>query len=105
MAARGQTSTPWGRALDAALADGKWHHRDEILAAASITVPPGVAFRRGDQRRRQRRTTGDPDERHHGDTTTSMRAGARDVARGLLHSRVQRRVVERDGDRYRRRVS
>ena len=96
--------TTWGQAIDRVLADGLWHHRDEILEKAVAAIPPGVAYRRGDLERTRKRSTGDPTVRHRGDQSTSVAAGARDIARQALRGRVRKGTVQRDGNRFRRRV-
>lgn len=96
-------TTPWGQAIDAVLADGLWHHRDEILDAAIPAVPPGKAYRTGERIRTQKRSTS-PAKRTRGDQAVGVATGAREVARQALRSRLRHGNVERDGSRYRRRV-
>lgn len=96
------STTTWGAAIDLVLADGGWHHRDEILAAAVAVVPPGKAYRDGERLRLHKAGRATP--RTRGDQAVAVAAGARSLARQALRSRVRHGTVERDGDRFRRRV-
>ena len=91
---------PWSKAISAVLADGRWHTRDELFAAALPTIPPGRAARRGELDREINRASrgAEPAPRRKGDAHYT---GARTIVRGVLRSAVIRGRVERDGDRYR----
>lgn len=90
--------SPQYQAMLDVLADGRWHDRDELLAAGEQKVSPGRAFRMGERNRRRR---GAGAERTRGDDNTSIRSGAREVARRSLFRAAQSRKIERDGARYR----
>lgn len=97
------STTPWGQAIDQVLADGLWHHRDEILDVAARAVPPGVAYRNGERLRSAVRVWGQPGPRKFGDQSVAVATGARARAREVLRSKVRTGTVQRDGDRFRRR--
>jgi hypothetical protein len=105
MTVPGRADTPWRHAIDALLADGEWHDREELLAAGAAAVPPGVAFRNGERQRLARRSVGSPTTRHRGDNATAIAVGARVIADKILWSRARRGSLERTGDRYRKRPS
>lgn len=94
-------STSWGRAVDAALADGDWHPMEDVVAAGVAAVPPGVAYRQGERRRRELPNA--PAERKQGDTLTAVNAGARRHVRNLILSRIGTGTIERRGEQIRRR--
>lgn len=98
------TYTAWGARIDELLADGAWHEREEVIAAAAKAVPPGVAFRKGETHRiRQLGRRGQPGaDRHVGTRERSVATGARTLVRDLVNSRIQRGVVEQWGTRIRR---
>jgi hypothetical protein len=92
---RGTKEINWkSPAIDAVLADGNWHTRDELLRAAAVRVPPGQAWRTGESDRR--RTT--PGERIRGDDHTTIASGARRSARYVLKSAVHWGAIERGPD-------
>ncbi len=84
-------------AIMAALADGEWHDREQLLEVGARAVPPGRAFRAGEADRQRQRPLG-PGPRVRGGEATSIAAGRRAVARAVLKTLAG---VERDGDRYR----
>lgn len=92
--------SPARQAIDAVLADGNWHTRDELLRAAAAKVPPGQAWRTGE---RQRIKGSNPGRRRtRGDDHTTVAAGAHRAAAGLLKSAVHRGAIEQGPDgRYR----
>lgn len=94
--------TPWGQAIDRVLADGEWHQRNELLDAATPTVPPGIAYRTGERQRSEEKIWGTPGPRKFGDESTAVAAGARRRARDVLNARLRTGTVQRDGDRYRK---
>jgi hypothetical protein len=95
------------KALDDALADGRWHPFDELVEAIAKAVPPGEAYRRAEAERarsatRAGRTAG---ARSRGDEATAVASGARRIARDLIRRRVDRGTLERKGNRLRRRIA
>lgn len=95
--------SPQRLAVDALLADGAWHGREEAMAAAMAAVAPGVAYRAGERLRRksQARRGNEPTERCNGAREDSVASGRRAIANELLGKLVRRGNVERDGDRVR----
>lgn len=94
--------TSWSLAIRAVLADGEWHERAELLEAALPTVPPMVAYRRGEKHRKMGGACRPgPDQRKDGDHNASIKVGAKRVVMDVLRSMVKTGAVERDGDRYR----
>ena len=94
--------SPWtARVLDV-LADGEWHTRAELLAAAMPLVPPGKAYRMGEWRRLR---SSSPGPRRRGDDDVSVAAGAREIVGKVLCGLVADGRIERDrpgsGARYR----
>jgi hypothetical protein len=84
------------------LADGEWHDREQLLDQMARAVPPGKAFRVGERRRTAtRRRPNGPGPRVRGDDTTSIAAGAREVARKALFALARTAKIARDGDQYR----
>lgn len=83
--------TPHGRALDALLADGAWHDREEAVALMVPHVPPGQAYRRAEQSRK-RMTSGGP--RTIGDEQSAITTGRRSIAVKLITSRAKRGRIE-----------
>lgn len=88
-------TTPLGRALRAALADGEWHTLDQLVAAGLPAIPPSVAAHKSETNRLRKGTKG---ERKRGD---AQHAGARHIVRGSLASMVDRGRVEKQDNRYR----
>lgn len=92
--------TPHGRRLDAILADGNWHHLDQVLADVAAAVPPGVAHRHTLAiRARRHPNPALHQSRARNDTIT---VGARDLARKLIDSRISRGTAQRAGNHIRR---
>jgi len=89
--------SPARLAVDQVIADGDWHDREELIAAAMAVIPPAVAYRRAEVNR-TRKTTG---LRSRGGRDDAVRAGSRDLARRLIDEAVRRGSIERDGSRYR----
>lgn len=87
---------PWTAAALAILEDGRWHAREQLLAAGAAAVPPGVAFRYGeaDRNRSAKRPNG-PGPRLRGDDQTSVVTGARRMTERNLLKLVDRGRLER----------
>jgi len=102
MAAAPPPATPGAarRAIDALLADGRPHGRDELLEAATTAVHPGRAWRKAEQARKadQRRHGGTETPRQRGDERQAIDAGARRIARDALRKAVEVGAVVRLAD-------
>ncbi len=86
--------------LDAILADGEWHDRDELVAAALDRVPPGAASRRAvkaneRRRARYRETHAVTRGPQGGRALDAARAGARLIVGDAINGAVTRGVYER----------
>lgn len=92
--------SPARQAIDAVLADGQWHTRDELLQAAAAKVPPGQAWRTGE---RQRIKGSNPGRRRtRGDDHTAVAAGRHLIAKKAIYAGVHRGTIEQGPDgRYR----
>jgi hypothetical protein len=86
--------SPARQAIDAVLADGQWHTRDELLQAAAAKVPPGQAWRTGEAERRRT----NPGDRIRGDDHTAIASGARTIAADVLRGMVRLGTIERGLD-------
>jgi hypothetical protein len=86
--------SPARQAIDAVLADGQWHTRDELLQAAAAKVPPGQAWRTGEADRRRT----NPETRTRGDDHTAIASGARRIASYVLAKAVARGTIEQGPD-------
>lgn len=84
--------SPWGLRILDLLADGQWHVIGQVVDEAAMTVPPGVAYRRGENMRRSR---GGPVERAQGGADTAIRTGARNKAYEAIMTRVYRGTIDR----------
>lgn len=82
------STSPWGKALDALMADGCWRTLDALVAEAGHLVPPGRAWRQGEARQERHRTTGTGRPRTSDDAR--VRVGRRSTIAATAHSRVQR---------------
>jgi hypothetical protein len=91
---------PWSRRILELLADGAWHDREELITAAMATVPPGMAFRRGEILRRCQ--LANPDQpRSRGGRDTAIATGRRTYARDAIHSMIGVGRIIRDGNKVR----
>lgn len=78
--------TPWGKAVDAVMADGDWHSLDELVDAAGHLIPPGVAIRRGEAEQARFRTTGTGPSINSDDRRDAR--GRRQTIRGIGRARL-----------------
>jgi hypothetical protein len=81
---------PVSAAIFDELADGEWHHVEDVMAAGSSVVQPGFAIRRNGG------GTGDPDK-----DVGRRAAGARAASRGNLERLRRHGRVEVDGQKVR----
>lgn len=87
--------SPWGRVVDARLADGAWHEVDDVITVAAAAVPPGTAYRAGERLRVKR--AGAPERRARGDFVDAVNSGARALVTEAIRSRVRYGYAERGG--------
>lgn len=83
----GRAPTPWLQTAFDMLASGEWVPRDQVLAAMSKRVPPGVAYRRGQKMDRGNNTSEE----------LLMSRGARHICLTALGGRPQIKQMERNG--------
>lgn len=88
--------SPWGRVVDARLADGAWHEVDDVITVAAVAVPPGTAYRAGERLRRNNRADS-PASRVKGDAGVAIATGARALVAEAIRSRVRYGHAERSG--------
>lgn len=88
----GPPPTAWALKVLDELADRQWHLLEEVLAAAAATVPPGIAYRRGET---NRINCGGPGQRTRGDAATAIATGARNKAYEAVQVRVKTGVIDR----------
>ena len=92
---RASEMTPWMRAMYAVLADGKWHEREELLAAGGELVPAERAYQTEIARLARRSQISGRTKPHH------VAAGRRFLASQALLSAVRWEGAERKNDRFR----
>lgn len=95
--------SPARNAIEAVLADGDRHSRDQLLEAAARAVPPGRAWRAAERERRSkqraRRGSGlGETARQRGDQDQVIAAGARRIASDALASAVRNGAALRLAD-------
>lgn len=93
-------TSPWRAKVLEVLADGEWHHVEELVTAGVATVPPGKGYRTGERNRRCK--TPGARTRVRGDADTAISAGARQLVVQAIGDLIRRqRVAERSGDQVR----
>lgn len=89
----------WRIAGDEVLADGEWHHDEEVIAAMALYVPCGKAARAREKSAVRQRSEETPIRPI--DPVRIVEIGSREVAVGTARSAVVAGTWERDGDRLR----
>lgn len=95
----GTPRSPWMVKIHELLADGGWHDREDLMAAAMPLVPPGKAERQAkverDRQDAARRRKGDPIIRANSKPSDPVAVGARIVVGHSLGTAVDQGRLQR----------